>query len=77
MMLILKAGLSCTHDAGFESRSVMHTQCSFQKQVSDAHMMLMLTCESHLQAVMVVHHGCDAVKPEAVKLVLINPPPCI
>ncbi len=39
--------------------------------------MLMLTCEGHLQAVMVVHHRCDTVKPEAVKLVLVNPPPCV
>ncbi len=39
--------------------------------------MLMLTCEGHLQAVMVVHHGCDAIKPEAIKLVLVNPPSCV
>lgn len=33
-----------------------------------------LTCEGHLQAVMVVHHGGDAVKAEAIKLVLVHPP---
>ena len=33
-----------------------------------------LTCEGHLQAMVVVHHGGDAVKAIPVKLVLINPP---
>ena len=34
----------------------------------------MITCEGHLQAVVVVHHGRDAIKAEAVKLVLVHPP---
>ena len=33
-----------------------------------------LTGESHLQAMMVVHHGRDAVEPVAVELVLVDPP---
>ena len=33
------------------------------------------TCEGHLEAVVVVHHGGDAVKAVAVKLVLVDPPP--
>ena len=33
-----------------------------------------LTCEGHLQAVVVVHHRGHAVKAVAIKLELINPP---
>lgn len=32
------------------------------------------TCEGHLQAMVVVHHGSDSIKAVAIKLVLVNPP---
>lgn len=39
--------------------------------------LLCLTCEGHLEAVMVIHHGGDAVKAEPIKLVLVHPPSSI
>ena len=39
--------------------------------------LLNLTCEGHLQAVMVVHHGRDSIKSEPIKLVLVHPPASI
>lgn len=35
------------------------------------------TSEGHLEAVVVVHHGGDAIIAVPVKLVLIHPPPCV
>lgn len=52
------------------SRLTIHlSECSKMEDLIKA-----ITCEGHLEAVVVVHHGSDAIKAVAVKLVLIHPP---
>ncbi len=48
--------------------SVMMASGPFQSEP------ILHTCEGHLQAMVVVHHGSDSIKAVAIELVLVNPP---
>jgi hypothetical protein len=54
---------------GIHDHQVHHRICVGRH----AEVLVIVSGEGHLQAVVVVHHGGDAIKPEAVKLELVEP----